>query len=80
LVVGVPKVENEILTFDPAAFAQTLAERIVSLVGLWIWRTWHEDTHSGGSHPLLRLGGERRSEEAESDSADERAAVHYSMT
>jgi len=28
----------------------------------------------------LRLGGERRGEEAESDSLDEGSAIHYSIT
>jgi hypothetical protein len=39
-----------------------------------------QDANPPDPIPLVRLGGERRGEEAEGDGANEGAAVHHSMT
>jgi hypothetical protein len=67
------------LSFDPAVFAHPLTKHDEVRLGL-LNKKGTKETDLVYLPLLLRLPGERRSEEAEGSSADERASVHYSMT
>ncbi len=77
LGVGAPVLEGEVLILDVSEITQPLAEHL-------------EERRRPGNHVKisdsrhlpgpLRLGGERRGEEAASDAGDEGSAVHHSIT
>ena len=75
--LGVPDQEGESLVFHVAEFPQPLPEGLEA--GVEAGAPGCEDADLGHLGRLLRLGGERRGEEAEGP-RHERPSVHYSIT
>src|SRR5262249_17330150 len=79
LALGEPVLDGDILVSDPAEVAQALFERLDVRRGGRRGPT-PQIPDLGDLLRLLRLGGERRSEEAASDHAKERPSLHHSIT
>jgi hypothetical protein len=75
--LGVSPLDDHIAPLDVAKVTQPARKAVPG------HRTRCHDEDTNARHlpsRLLRLAGQRYGEEAEGDSADERAALHYSMT
>jgi len=75
--IGVPPLDDHVAPLEVAKLAQPAQK-----AGLTCARTRCHGKETNARHlpRLLRFGGERCCEEAEGDSANEGAAVHYSIT
>jgi hypothetical protein len=73
------ELDDEILSLHVSQVAEAVAKRL-RVLGVSSRRVASEIADAGNLPGRLRLGDERRSEEAASQNADEGPAVHYSIT
>jgi hypothetical protein len=72
-----PELDGDSPTVNVSEVLKSIVERSYPRSGT---RDYRQDPDSGNSRRRLRLGGQRRGEEAASQSPDERPAAHYSIT
>ena len=75
-----PWFEDDVLALHIAQFSETAFEALPPPETARVWCAVVQKTDPGDLPRLLPLGGERRGEEAASQSPEERAPVHHSMT
>ncbi len=73
-----PNLNGDILPLDVAVLPQTPLESFKDAVEFRAWRCWPEKPNPGHRR-LLRLGGERRGEEATRDYANESSSLHQTV-
>ena len=78
-ILRISIVDDNILALNPPELAQPLPERVEQGRPIGRGRQTKKTYPRRLSH-LLRLGGERRGEEAASHGAEERTSVHHSIT
>ena len=79
VALGPAVFERNILPFDPAELAQALTEGLQPPNFYWVCSFDPQQADAGNLCRLLRLGGERHSEDAPAHLDDEGSPVHYSM-